>query len=223
MNHDCYLTREDSILALKKMKKFHDECQLLYERHGFDLLDNLGRRNILMSQAQEKFFAESLSEKFMNVKNDGHTGEPDIFIGELDKELECKLTSRTKSGAISFQTDYSTLQDKKSLDYLYVVASENFDEFAVVHYRGLTVEEFRPPAAGSRGKSQLIKHKAADKGNILLGSMISVNNREIQKLKRKLEKTKTTQKSIRKKLLKSLEFWESTPTKYTFKLESVNE
>ena len=217
-----YLTREDSLKALKKMKCFHDECFSLYEKHGFHLLDNLGRRNILLSQAQEKYFAESLSKKFAKVKNDGRSGAPDIFVEDINKELECKLTSRTKSGAISFQTDYTTLQGKKKLDYLYVVASQNFDKFAVIHYNDLTIDDFRKPASGSRGKSQMIKYRSADRANILVGKMNSVNEREIKKLCHKLKNLNDNSKTNRQKLLKSLKYWEETPTKYTFELETLD-
>jgi hypothetical protein len=218
-----YLTRDDSLNALKKMKSFHDECFFLYRKHGFNLLDNLGRRNILLSQAQEKYFAESLSEKFSNVNSDGNTGEPDIFVGELNKELECKLTSRTKSGAISFQTDYATLQTKKKLDYLYVVASKNFDKFAVVHYKGLTIDDFRSPSNGSRGKSQMMKYRAADRANVLVGNMVNLNEKEIKKLNLKLKNLNDNKKTNRKKLLKSLKYWENSPPKYTFELESLDD
>ena len=105
-----------------------------------------------MSQAQEAFFAKALKSVYPSTTNNGRTGEPDILIPELNKELECKLTSRQKSGSIAFQSDYETLQKKGSLDYLYVVASEDFDEFVVVHYAGLTVEDFRPLSNGARGK-----------------------------------------------------------------------
>ncbi len=90
-----FLSREDSLKALSKMKNFHDDLMNVMNYHNFDMLENLGRRNILLSQAQEKFFASVLSEKFV-VECDGRTGEPDIVVKTLDKELECKLTSPQK-------------------------------------------------------------------------------------------------------------------------------
>ena len=158
---NCYVTREMAEQALSSMQSFHAELDGLYGKYGFDLKENLGRRNILLSQAQEAFFAKALKSAYPSTTNDGRTGEPDIVIPELSKELECKLTSRQKSGAISFQSDYETLQKKGALDYLYVIASEDFDEFVVVHYSGLTVEDFRPLSNGARGKVQLRKHAAA--------------------------------------------------------------
>ena len=118
-----YLTADMAQRAITKMQSFHNDIVGLYEQHDMDLLDNLGRRNIVMSQAQEKFFAQVLSDHYEGVHEDGRTGQPDIVIGGIEKELECKLTSRHKGGAISFQTDYETLSQKGSLDYLYVIAS----------------------------------------------------------------------------------------------------
>lgn len=216
-----YLTRPDAFYALTKMSKFHSDLMEVMDNNGFDMLDNLGRRNILMSAAQEKYFAEALSRRF-KVTCNGKTGEPDIMIHTLDRELECKLTSRQKSGAISFQTDYETLSKKGSLDYLYVVASKNFDQFAVVLYENLTVTDFRPPASGSRGKTQLMKHRAADRAKILVGSFENVNDREISKLKNKLADIKLSA-SARQKALKSMNYWKTTPTKYSINLEPIEE
>ena len=113
-----YINRSMAKNALSKMKGFHEGIVGLYKEYDMDLLENLGRRNIVMSQTQEKFFAQELSKKYGGVSEDGRTGQPDIVIGELGKELECKLTSRHKSGAISFQSDYETLAKKLSLIHI---------------------------------------------------------------------------------------------------------
>ena len=216
-----YLTRDDAVFALSKMSKFHDDLMSVMNENGFDMLDNLGRRNILMSAAQEKYFAEALARRF-NVSCNGKTGEPDIMIHTLDKELECKLTSRQKSGAISFQTDYETLAKKGTLDYLYVVASRNFDEFAVVLYENLSIDDFRNPSSGSRGKTQLMKHRASDRARILVGSFENVNERELKKLKNKLA-SHNLSNHARKRMLRSMDYWKTVPTKYTINLEKVND
>ena len=106
----CYVTRKMAEEALANMRSFHSELDSLYKKYDFDLKENLGRRNILLSQAQEAFFAEALKSVYPSADNNGRTGEPDIVIPELKKELECKLTSRQKSGSIAFQSDYETLQ-----------------------------------------------------------------------------------------------------------------
>jgi len=214
-----YITREDAIFALSKMKSFHDECKGLFERHGFNLLENLGRRNILLSNAQEKYFAEALARRF-NVTSDGRPGEPDILIKSLDRELECKLTSRHRSGAISFQTDYETLEKKGSLDYLYVVASENFDSFAVVHYVDLKPSDFRGLSSGSRGKSQLKKYSAHDRANVLLGKMVNLSKNNLERLHRGLGVPGLTARA-RKKINKSIDFWENNGDRYSIELEKI--
>ena len=75
-----YLTPQMTRDAIRLMKKFHDDVVSVYDKHEMDLLDNLGRRNIVLSQAQEKFFARVLSSAYEGVKEDGRTGQPDIVI-----------------------------------------------------------------------------------------------------------------------------------------------
>jgi hypothetical protein len=206
--------------AIKSMKNFHDDALSIYDKHEMDLLDNLGRRNIVLSQAQEKFFAKVLSNHYEGVLGDGRPGQPDIVIESLNKELECKLTSRHRSGAISFQTDFATLQSKGSLDYLYVIADENFEKFAVLHFLGLSVEDFRPLSNGSRGKVAMFKHKGMKKCNVLLGSVGSLNSRHINRLNEKLSLGKCAPYEKRK-TLNSLDYWKSVDEKYEISLEEV--
>ena len=97
-----YLTQEIVINAITNMNSFHKDIQNMYSNYGMNILDNLGRRNIIMSQVQEKFFADELKKHYKGVFEDGRTGQPDIVIGEINKELECKLTSRNKNGSINF-------------------------------------------------------------------------------------------------------------------------
>lgn len=217
-----YLTRQDAISALRNMKSFHDECKSLYDKHGFDLLDNLGRRNIVLSQAQEKFFADEISRHFEGVSNDGKTGQPDIIIESLGKELECKLTSRHKGGAITFQSDYETLLQKGSLDYLYVIADNQFEKFAVLHFQGLTVDDFRPLSNGSRGKVAMYKHKGMLKCNVLVGDTVINNEINIEKLHKKLSDASLPTYQ-RQRAQKSLKYWREKPSTYTFILEGINE
>ena len=216
-----YLTREMAVEAIRTMKGFHDSLRSLYQEHDMDILDDLGRRNILMSTAQEKYFASELSREFPGTHNDGKPGQPDIIIPDIDTELECKLTSRHKSGAISFQTDYETLRQKGSLDYLYMIADEDFESFAVLHFQGLTVDDFRPLSSGARGKVSMYKHKAMSKCNILLGSATNNNDINLKKLTTKLESLDGSSRAKREKILKSMKYWNTTPTRYSFQLESV--
>jgi hypothetical protein len=217
-----YITPEMTKCAIRKMKTFHDTIVGVYRDFDMDLLDNLGRRNIVMSQTQEKFFAQELATAYGGVYEDGKTGQPDIVIGELGKELECKLTSRHKGGALSFQTDHSTLLQKGKLDYLYVIADYQFQSFAVLHFEGLTVDDFRPVANGSRGKVAMYKHKGMKKCNVLLGNVINNSDLNIRKLNKKLTGTSLSGYE-RKKCFKSMEYWTTNPARYSIELEEVFE
>ena len=196
MQDTVYLDREMTITALRGMQKFHNELTHLHNQFGMDLLDNLGRRNGLLSQPQEHFFAKALSKTFSGVINDGRTGQADIFVGELNRELECKLTSRLKSGSINFQTDYATIVNKGTLDYLYVIASDDFSDFAVLLFTGLTPDEFSVPPASARGKARMIKWKAMEKCTVLLGEVTNNNELMLLRLSAELKDT-VTKKMLR--------------------------
>ena len=82
-----YLDREMTATALSQMKSFEGDLKQLYSNWGLDLREDLGRRNSLISSAQERFFAKVLGERFHDVERDGKSGQPDITIGELGREL----------------------------------------------------------------------------------------------------------------------------------------
>lgn len=216
-----YLDREQSFDALRNMRTFHTECNELFLKHGFDFVRNLGRRNIVMSQAQEKFFAQALAAKYSGVSSDGRTGEPDIMIGELSKELECKLTTRGASGSIDFNTDYKTLAKKGSIDYLYVIADPEFAEFAVLFFEGLTVDDFRVPSNGSRGKAQMYKHKGMKKCRVLVGKAINNREKYLQSIRESLADPATSS-GERAALQKRWNHWKKTPASYSYTLEKID-
>jgi len=201
------------------MGKFHDDILHLCQSHQIDLLGNLGRRNVILSQAQEKYFGQELCREFKDVVSDGRTGEPDIFIKDINREVECKLTSRNSNGSISFQTDRDTLAQKKSLDYLYVIADETFKSFAVLHFEDLTIDDFRPISPGARGKVSMYKHKGMKKCNVIIGEAINKNNLEIKKIEA-LIKT-----SIEKFVVRMREIYERIDTAKpgTIKLDKLKQ
>tara|TARA_B100000700_G_scaffold328066_1_gene444622 strand:- start:3970 stop:4743 length:774 start_codon:yes stop_codon:yes gene_type:complete len=178
-----YITKSHAIEACKKMQVFYSNLFSLYNNFELDLEENRGRRNILMSQPMEHFLAESLRKSFKDVINDGRTGKADIIIKDDKKEIEveCKLTSPHSSGTIAFQSDYETLEKKGSLDYVYIVANETFDEFCVIHFEGLTTDDFRKLSPGARGKVQMYKYKGMKKATVLYGNV--VNNQDIRREK----------------------------------------
>ncbi|HIO73657.1 MAG TPA: hypothetical protein EYN38_11190 [Flavobacteriales bacterium] len=215
------LSREQSIDALRQMHTFHTECRELFSKYGFDLMQNLGRRNIVMSQAHEKFFADVLSSGQEEVSCDGRTGQADIIIGGLNKELECKLTSRHQSGAISFHSDYETLLQKGSLDYLYIIADDNFEKFVVLHFEDLNVNDFRPLSNGSRGKVAMYKHKGMKKCRVLVGQAQNNKEKYLKAIRVSLSKPNLTS-GRRLKLQKRLDHWRSSPASYTYLPEAIN-
>jgi len=177
-----YITQEDVRSTLVDMKSFYQELKKIFNSSGMNIEDNLGRRNILMSMVQEEFLARTLSNRYENVIADGSPGKADIFIADYDREIECKLTTVNKSGNISLQSDYATLKQKGSLDYVYFVASPDFESFTVLYFQGLTVEDFRPLSNGARGKVAMKKHAGIQKAEILWGGVQKKNDLELDKL-----------------------------------------
>jgi len=206
------------------MVVFHEEAASLFERHGMSLTADLGRRNTLLSAAQEKFFGDEIASRFP-VTCDGRPGQPDITVRAADsedvREIECKLTTRTSSGGINLQTDYDTLCRKGTLDYLYVIASPDFTEFCVMYFRGLTPEDFRSPAAGSRGKSTMVKHRCFEKATVLVGDYVSLRDQNIGRIEAALLGKVPPGK--RRRLESALEHWRAGDDKYSIRLEKITD
>ena len=179
-----YFTQKDANEVLNRLVTFENALAETFERFGYDLRDNLGRRNALISQAQEKEVAAVLGQKYKEVLQDGAPGQPDVVIVDINKELECKLTSGHGSGTKSFdlQTDWETLCKKESLDYLYILANPDFTDFCVLFFEGLTPDDFFPPASGSRGKSRMNKHNAMKKVKCLFGDVVNIREQWLTKL-----------------------------------------
>ena len=178
-----YLTKQDVKNVITKLVDFETQLNNLYAAQGINIDQNTGRRNMLLSPVQEKELANQLRQRYVHVTEDGRPGQPDIFIGDITTELECKLTSGTKSGnsiTYALQTDYATLVNKGQLDYLYIISSRDFTEFCALHFIGLTPEDFHPPASGSRGKSRMKKSVAMKKCRVLHGDIINKNERMIK-------------------------------------------
>tara|TARA_B100000674_G_scaffold495075_1_gene521350 strand:+ start:326 stop:1087 length:762 start_codon:yes stop_codon:yes gene_type:complete len=177
-----YLTPKLTQEVIGRLKTFENDLCRVFQNYGYDLRDNLGRRNQLVSQAQEKEFARSLREIYNEVIEDGAPGKPDIFIVDIEKELECKLTSGSgKSKTFSLQTDWETLKNKGKLDYLYMLTTPDFEGFCVLLFKDLTTDDFYPPASGSRGKSRMNKAKAMKKCQALHGRFVNKRKIMIQK------------------------------------------
>ena len=205
--------------AIVKMKKFHEDLIEIHENYGLDFFQDLGRRNILMSRPQEVFFCQEIKKQFNSTISDGRTGQPDILIPEINKELECKITTKRKGGSWAFQADYATLERKGTCDFLYVCCDPKFENFGVFYFKNLTIADFKPPAPGSRGKSRLLIRNCIDRCESLVGGISNRNNVFIDKANSKLLLAETL--SEEKAAKKSLEYWKTTPASYTIKLEEV--
>lgn len=182
-----YLTKQDALEIVKRLKSFESDLNEAFTKRGYSLRNNAGRRNALISIAQERETANVLRKRFKDVIEDGMPGKPDIYIEDIKRELECKLTSgsktKGKSRAYSFQTDWATICNKKKLDYVYLVCNEEFDSFCFLYFEGLTPDDFFPPAPGSRGKSRMNKAKAMKKVTCLLGDYTTKNNIQLENIK----------------------------------------
>ena len=206
--------------ALKRMHFFNQKLCDLYASEGLELQADIGRRNILLSNIQEKEFTTELSKVFSGVKSDGRSGQPDILIGALDKELECKITSPHGGKTWALQCDYATLQKKGCLDFLYVLVDREFENAAVLHFEGLTPDDFHPPASGSRGKSRMKKHEAMKKCSTLFGRVIDKNQKIIDNAKKKLE-NKSTRPYQKRKAIEQIINWGRKNKQYSFELEKI--
>ncbi len=215
-----YLTHTMCEKALGRLKSFHSQLKSVYENNDMEFLDDLGRRNILMSKAQEKYFAAALKEAYPLTISCGLTGQPDIVLPDLNRELECKITSKHKGGSWSLQSDYETLKRKGSLDYLYVLCDKDFEEFAVFHFIDLDVDDFRPLSPGARGKVAMRLSKGLKKCNVLFGSITDNAQINLAKAKSKLEIANSA--SEKKRLQKSISFWKKNSS-YSFNLASCGE
>ena len=208
-----YLTRNHMIDAIATMQGFYRNLSSVYKDYGMDIESNRGRRNILMSAPMEKFIAKELEKTCGWAHSDGRTGKADIEIG-LDantkevKELECKLTSPHSNGSIVFQTDFETLQKKGSMDFIYLIANEDFSGFCAVFFQGLTTEDFRPLSPGARGKVQMYKHKGMEKATVLIGNAVSHKQKRIENLQSSIDEV-TTRASER------LKHWDNKISKLT--------
>lgn len=215
-----YLNASMAKNAITNMKNFHDSLEQLHRDNGLDFFRDLGRRNILMSRPQEVFFCQEIKKQFNTAVSDGRTGQPDITVPEINKELECKITTKRKGGSWAFQADYATLEKKGSCDFLYVCCDEKFENFGAFYFRDLTIADFKPPAPGSRGKSRLLLRNCIDRCEFLVGNIYERNQLFEKKAEARLNSSDST-KQEKKRALKSLTYWKNTPKSYSINLEQV--
>ena len=181
-----YITKEMVGHILKRMISLESEMNAVYENHGLSFRANAGRRNAIISQIQEIATAESLNIHGELARVDGRTGYPDVCVDSMHREIECKLTSGS-GGSWSLQADYSTLERKGALDFLYILANPEFDEFAVLFFEGLTRDDFHPPSPGAREKARMNKINAMEKCTVLMGNVSNKNMTHVNQYREDLK------------------------------------
>ena len=195
-----YLTKEMVCNTILKIDAFKIKLENLYKEYDIDINENTGRRNALISSIQEKVLAEELSKTYNNVINDGAPGMPDIVIGETGTELECKLTSGSgkKSRSYSLQTDYATICNKKSLDYVYFVTNQDMTGYCVVYFQGLAPSDFYVPPESARGKAKMNKKFGMLKATSIVGGVKNINNEYIESYLSKANEAKEAWNDFKK-------------------------
>ena len=202
-----YLTKEMVCNTILKIDSFKLKLENLYEEYDIDINENTGRRNALISSIQEKVLAEELGKTYADVINDGAPGMPDIVIGETGTELECKLTSGSgkKSRSYSLQTDYATICNKKSLDYVYFVTNQDMTGYCVVYFQGLTPDDFYEPPESARGKAKMNKKLGMLKATSIVGGVKNINDGYVESYLEKANDAKEAWNSFENNHLLSVE------------------
>ena len=190
MSSSPVINYDIAIKSIKKMINYNDDLSATMSKYNIDFSDNVCRRNAMLSEAQEKFFANELVANGIEATSDGHVGQADIILlkdGKPFHEIECKLTSEKTAGGFSMQTDAETIENKVSLDYLYLLTNRSFNKFALLYFHQLNRYDFSDVSPGSRGKVKMIKHRAMKKCTPILGEVIDNRVGYIEKLKSNLD------------------------------------
>ena len=87
-----YLTPHLTKEVIGRLKTFENDLVSTFNKYGYNLRDNLGRRNQLVSQAQEKEFAGSLRKVYNEVIEDGDQAQTylnqNLSFGLRERELK---------------------------------------------------------------------------------------------------------------------------------------
>jgi len=217
-----YLTRYSAQEAVKNVISFSKEVDTLYRRHEISVTDDVGRKNILLSAAQEKFFAQALENAGYECKVDGKTGAPDILVkvNGVWRELECKVSCRSKKGSWQLQTDERTLENKGECDFLYLLFNRDHTEVGVLFFEALTPEDFHKASDSSRGKARMKKHVAFKKCTALLG--VITDRRQVYLSNYKKKYKSATSIKMKNRMHDKIKLWENKNSQFSISLESVD-
>jgi len=217
-----YLTEASALEAVEKIISFSGEVDELYHRHDISVTDDVGRKNILLSAAQEKFFAQALQRAGYECSVDGKTGEPDILVkvNGAWRELECKVSCRSKKGTWQLQTDERTLENKGSCDFLYLLFNRSHTEVAVLFFENLTSDDFHKASSSSRGKARMKKYSAFKKCTPLIGAITDKKEEYLRSYKSKYKRATTI--NMKNKIRDKISMWESKDSQFSISLEPVD-
>jgi hypothetical protein len=217
-----YLDRKNSIDAITKIKELFHDLSCVYSRYGININKDVGRKNILISAAQEHFFAEAIQNIVGECSNDGRTGKADIVIDSLDdKEVECKVVCKGKTGSWSLQADKATLQRKGSCDFLYLLFDRTHENVGLFLFENLVPDDFYDPAPGSRGKARLKKSSAFKKCTPLVGGFVNTRESYMSRYLRESEEAET--QKLRDKAEQKYQSWYNKEDSYSIQLEAIDE
>lgn len=216
-----YLDRASSVEAIKNISTLFEEVSGVYRSHGIDIDRDVGRKNILISAAQEHFFAKAIASVVGDCTNDGRTGMADIVIGSLeDREVECKVVCQGKTGSWSLQADKATLERKGSCDFLYLLFDRTHENTAVLLFEDLVPDDFYDPAPGSRGKARLKKSSAFKKCKALVGGFENKRKKFLQRYQEDVANSKTAPQ--KRKAEQKWAMWYNKEDSYSIQLECVD-
>ena len=217
-----YLTRDSSLSTIRRINSLFTDIKSLYSSHGIDLTNDVGRQNILISAAQERFFADTINENFGKCVSDGRTGAADIIIECLDdRELECKVVCQGKKGSWSLQADKATLEKKGECDFLYLLFDRTHENVGLFLFESLTPEDFKDPAPGSRGKARLDKNSAFKKCTPLVGGFVDKREEYMEMYKARISSAETEKE--KETAAQKLELWYNKPSHYKIHLEGLDD
>ena len=211
-----YVTKQQVYCALQKMQSFNKDVAALFSNYGMTFEGNTGRRNVLLSQAQETFLADELRKTFPMTLSDGRTGEPDISIPEIKKTLECKLTTPSANRNLQLQSDKQAFVGG-SKDFIYFVTDEKMENFAVLHFVGLRKEDFGDCKESSRGRVKMRKSKTYDRCIVLHGTYEPRSQQMIESINQLIAKSKRGTKSY-SNLLRRKKYWMAAEESFTLNL-----
>lgn len=211
-----YLSNSAVTESLRSMRDFNTDLSSVFKKHGMSIEDNTGRRNALLSQAQEHFFSCELRKSYPDTVNDGRTGKPDIEIPCMNIELECKLTTPSATGGVTLQADKECF-GQLGKDFLYVVADDKFEKFAVLHFKSLQRSDFSDCVESAKGKVRMRKSLTHNRCTVLHGAYEPRSAKMIEKIETELL-TKKAGTKAHNDLLSRRKHWQESNESFSVKL-----